>query len=82
MNFYFIYVESLGKYKKYIYFTHENLNNSSKWISKCKNARNVEIIGECGNVIKKFNFEKNIHVQLMSFYYINVEAIGKCKKKW
>ena len=40
----------------------------------------VEAIGKLKNKVKnKIKFEKNVQVQLMSFYYINVETIGKCK---
>ena len=39
---------------------------------------NVGAIEICWKNNKKKSFWKNIQVQLMNFYYINVEAIGKC----
>ena len=36
----------------------------------------VEAIGKCKKSVKKMN-TKNVQVQLISFYYMNAETIGK-----
>ena len=77
MSFYFINIETIGKYKsvKKMYIW-KNLQVQLMSFY----YRNLETIGKCKNV-KKFNSEKNVQVQQKSLFLLaTVGAVGKLKK--
>ena len=65
--FYYIYVETIGKWKNVIFFFKcEKMYKSTWWVSVTENEK-------IKNVFFFFKSEKNVEVQLMSFSYIHAD---------